>query len=805
MQIHSFLPDSTNRMSASDAEAAKGVSAANQAFADVFQSQVLGAIPVQSDEDPDANSPSDEITASNDLEKDALGEPIDVEPVADEFTEVLTGTLSGTEQTHRSTPQPSTFASTIAPDPRMSSDFVSEGKVDPGVGKKPETEAAKSYEADEMLPVDVPAKRDQIATLGRLAFDFSLRAGAVDRVLPPTAVPMTAGAVDSVVAIGPAAGALHPTRNGPVQSLLPIQQPEQWAEKPQAMRLQFETTQQAASPSETLHANGVSDLQNSTLKGHPVTGIEAGGMGAIGATRSAASVTPVKPEASATYRSPDPDTISGILAREPVDLAAKASGPKDADGKIRFVQVEQTRSGPGMPSDQVVPKEKPDGVQKGIAHTEFDAVSPSPARSDIATSQVRLSGLVPEKVGQGQAGNSQSAMNAVQGKHVALEAETTAKGFVLSVKNQTDIPTRDVLNQGLASPAELPTKENKTATGRESTSHGAQPNHGFRAEASLGGAGLQTSPSLQQSAQPGLQAPAEGEQPTPVNVSAIHIGQTKQLADPVLLTAKTNTHGLEQAVVTFSGSHPNPLRQNFTSLTKVPTSNVAERAVEQEFVRSDSAISGPPVATVAPDGKVTPIPNVLNTATVAEPRMAIDADLFRLVASDVADSDGLETVARLGLEANSNLSDFRAVQSTPFPVGQRPETIRSIAIQLGEQLARNQNGPIEVALSPEELGRVRMVLSVSEAGVSVSIVAERQETLELMRRNVDQLSADLKDLGYSTLGFDFSNGEGARSDGERTDDTGSGSNSDELVRSSEVPTATPDNPAMPSAGLDMRM
>ena len=64
--------------------------------------------------------------------------------------------------------------------------------------------------------------------------------------------------------------------------------------------------------------------------------------------------------------------------------------------------------------------------------------------------------------------------------------------------------------------------------------------------------------------------------------------------------------------------------------------------------------------------------------------------------------------------------------------------------------------PVEVSLNPEELGRVRVALSAQDTGVvSVTIAAERPETLALLKRHIDLLVQDFQALGYSGAEFSF--------------------------------------------------
>lgn len=89
--------------------------------------------------------------------------------------------------------------------------------------------------------------------------------------------------------------------------------------------------------------------------------------------------------------------------------------------------------------------------------------------------------------------------------------------------------------------------------------------------------------------------------------------------------------------------------------------------------------------------------------------------------------------------------------------------------EIGRQLAASltdlSGRPVEVTLAPEELGRITMTISSSDGGLTLTLVAERPETLELMRRNIDQLAQEFRDLGFGALNFAFSH------DGQPSHDT----------------------------------
>lgn len=87
-----------------------------------------------------------------------------------------------------------------------------------------------------------------------------------------------------------------------------------------------------------------------------------------------------------------------------------------------------------------------------------------------------------------------------------------------------------------------------------------------------------------------------------------------------------------------------------------------------------------------------------------------------------------------------------------------------VARQLIEVVAQAQHRPVEIALSPAELGRVRMSVTTDDGKITVSILAERPDTLDLMRRHIDQLGQAFRSIGYDQITFSF--GQGTDSGGQ---------------------------------------
>lgn len=118
-------------------------------------------------------------------------------------------------------------------------------------------------------------------------------------------------------------------------------------------------------------------------------------------------------------------------------------------------------------------------------------------------------------------------------------------------------------------------------------------------------------------------------------------------------------------------------------------------------------------------------------------------------------------------------------------------------------------GSVDVALHPEELGRVRLSFSPAEAGLTITIQADRPETLDLLRRHADLLGNDLRQQGFGTISFEFG-AQGGR-DGRGADTRMPALSSAETAAAEGPVQNDPVSPAIPtlqtplSGGLDLRL
>ncbi|MCT2539792.1 flagellar hook-length control protein FliK [Sedimentimonas flavescens] len=147
--------------------------------------------------------------------------------------------------------------------------------------------------------------------------------------------------------------------------------------------------------------------------------------------------------------------------------------------------------------------------------------------------------------------------------------------------------------------------------------------------------------------------------------------------------------------------------------------------------------------------------------------------------------------------------EVQAVPLSPRPgAAEPPATPVHVSRQLAEAAGAQRDGMVEVALAPEELGKVKLRLQAHDGVMSVSIQAERPETLDLMRRHADLLARDFRDLGFRDVAFSFAEHSGQRPAPPPDPDEGM-----ELAPTIDParPLPIPPKPSAAGRGLDLRM
>jgi Flagellar hook-length control protein FliK len=175
-----------------------------------------------------------------------------------------------------------------------------------------------------------------------------------------------------------------------------------------------------------------------------------------------------------------------------------------------------------------------------------------------------------------------------------------------------------------------------------------------------------------------------------------------------------------------------------------------------------------PAAPTMP--KARRLPGVDQPALPAPPVVLVEDWNGSLVdpagSADNALSSALST-GTVPLLSSVPSSSASAAQAPSLPVPQ-------VAAQLAGVLLRSTDKTTELALAPEELGRVRLRLEPDSANpdrMVILISVERPETLDLFRRHAGELAEAIRAAGYSgaDIGFD-QQGQGQGQDRQQPPD-----------------------------------
>ncbi|MFC7702623.1 flagellar hook-length control protein FliK [Plastorhodobacter daqingensis] len=124
---------------------------------------------------------------------------------------------------------------------------------------------------------------------------------------------------------------------------------------------------------------------------------------------------------------------------------------------------------------------------------------------------------------------------------------------------------------------------------------------------------------------------------------------------------------------------------------------------------------------------------------------------------------------------------------------------RGVVEQVAQALSMRGDGQVELQLSPEELGAVRLRLGGSNGDIVVLVQADRPETLDLFRRNIEALAQEFRAIGYGSVSFQF----GPQQE-QRQQKPFSGPAGVPVISIADT-AAAPPVPAAARAGLDLRL
>lgn len=215
------------------------------------------------------------------------------------------------------------------------------------------------------------------------------------------------------------------------------------------------------------------------------------------------------------------------------------------------------------------------------------------------------------------------------------------------------------------------------------------------------------------------------------------------------------------------------------------------RTQEPAPSKTHDQTSGPPVTP-----KIKMLPSVANKDTNTLHNLGAETPQQFLLQGDVQ-------------EILSWDAPRTSVSTNTGTLPPRSDFAPHVARQLVDVMAQATQRPVEITLSPHELGRVRMSVHSDDGVITVNIIAERADTLDLMRRHIDQLGQSFRAMGYESISFAFGQGN----DTAERKNPNSGNTPKNASRTSEV-TASSTDQADPNiiqlshastAGVDIRL
>ncbi|MBR4106059.1 MAG: flagellar hook-length control protein FliK [Alphaproteobacteria bacterium] len=211
--------------------------------------------------------------------------------------------------------------------------------------------------------------------------------------------------------------------------------------------------------------------------------------------------------------------------------------------------------------------------------------------------------------------------------------------------------------------------------------------------------------------------------------------------------------------------------------------------------------------------------NAAQNNTEAAPQPVNSAFVANISASQPTSLSASEDVAMINsihpvelsishLTAKNELSSrLQEINDDASLKGLGKEVIEQIKVNITKSAIKGVD-TINIELKPEELGKVQVRMYISKDGkLHADIIASRQETSDLLQREVESLSKSFQDAGYDTnkQNFNFSSQEERQANHNREENKLQQFIGEALAQESE-PTGVNDNLAYdPKVGLNIRV
>ena len=132
-------------------------------------------------------------------------------------------------------------------------------------------------------------------------------------------------------------------------------------------------------------------------------------------------------------------------------------------------------------------------------------------------------------------------------------------------------------------------------------------------------------------------------------------------------------------------------------------------------------------------------------------------------------------------------------------------SLPAIARQLADVMPQLNTRQMTISLSPDELGKVQLSLSPAEKGMVVTIIAERVETMDLLRRNIAELGQEFQAMGYDSIEFSFAQDQAQNGPSDAEEDSLSDNEGQDTGITSDTPKPTIQLSLGAATSVDIRL
>lgn len=207
----------------------------------------------------------------------------------------------------------------------------------------------------------------------------------------------------------------------------------------------------------------------------------------------------------------------------------------------------------------------------------------------------------------------------------------------------------------------------------------------------------------------------------------------------------------------------------YRPLSETPVSGARgqNRLIPPFEISHDTVESAHPVrergASHESDRPAPVMPLLRKGADAPRPSGAATGGAFALLGSRIEVLSPRES----GFDAHISIEPGAKVSASDRLVISFPDLPAGVARQVSQAVLQTGNRQTEIRMTPHELGRVRIRVQSLDGSVVIHISADRPETIELMRRNIEVLAQELHDAGFEQARFLFSrHQDGGRGDAD---------------------------------------